>query len=94
MLQHKKLHKKKYSWDTNHIVTMHEDRTTLKRQTKKERATANGSNSLHVTNASFLKEKIMEKEEREKLVIWRRPLLTTHYFILETANVSYDYMIK
>lgn len=75
----------------NHVVTMGES-STLKRHTSKTGKQANGSSMASIT--STLEEKLAEKEEREKLVIWRRPIQTIHYFIRECGILSVEYMIK
>ncbi|KAK7078203.1 Vacuolar membrane protease [Halocaridina rubra] len=66
---------------------------TLKRHSSKSSGKqANGSSMANVT--SSLEEKLAEKEEREKLVLWRRPIQTLHYFVRECGILFVEYMIK
>ena len=75
----------------DHIVTMNErGGGAQKRQYKKGKAT-NGSS---VNLKRSLKSHKMEIEDRESLVIWKRPLTTIHYFIMELLWTLRDYLVK
>ncbi|XP_068241854.1 vacuole membrane protein 1 isoform X1 [Palaemon carinicauda] len=77
--------------EQNHVVAMGEHSAT-KRHPGKTGKQANGSSMDSIT--ATLEEKLAEKEEREKLVLWRHPVQTLHYFLRECGVLSVEYMIK
>ncbi|XP_071512270.1 vacuole membrane protein 1-like isoform X2 [Panulirus ornatus] len=77
--------------EPNHIITMGES-LAQKRYQRKSSKQANGSSMMSSTPT--LEEKLAEKEEREKIVLWRRPIQTLHYFLRECGVLFVDYMIK
>lgn len=58
----------------------------------------NGGTSLHdVSEKEFERhhaERMKEKQERESIVLWRRPFTTLQYFILESLILIKEYSIK
>ena len=60
------------------------------KKTKQSNGAA-GSSSYR-GNSPSLVEKIMEKEEREKLVLWRHPFTTVQYFALESFTLGCQYL--
>lgn len=53
---------------------------------------ANGSSMIGT--APTLEEKLIEKSERERLVVWRQPVTTLHYFVRECVILGGEYMVK
>ncbi|XP_068241859.1 vacuole membrane protein 1 isoform X6 [Palaemon carinicauda] len=68
------------------------EHSATKRHPGKTGKQANGSSMDSIT--ATLEEKLAEKEEREKLVLWRHPVQTLHYFLRECGVLSVEYMIK
>lgn len=68
----------------------------VKRKDAKE-GTANGNATVNnVTRspsdaAAVCIQKQKEKKERANLVIWKRPIVTTEYFIKEVSTLLYTY---
>ncbi|GFO15119.1 vacuole membrane protein 1 [Plakobranchus ocellatus] len=63
--------------------------TANTRQRKKEKGETNGSKMLHTSPSEVqfhrMKEHIhAERRERESLVLWRKPLITLQFFVLES----------
>ncbi|XP_063613122.1 vacuole membrane protein 1-like isoform X1 [Penaeus indicus] len=77
--------------EQNHVITMGET-SAQKRLLRKNAKQANGSSMA--TPTSSLEEKLAEREEREKIVLWRRPVQTLHYFFRECGVLSVEYMVK
>ncbi|KAB7505863.1 Vacuole membrane protein 1 [Armadillidium nasatum] len=66
-----------------------------KQRVKKERGKqVNGTSVQATAGGKSLEEKLAEKKEREKLVLWRRPFTTLRYFILEVFTLGYEYLTK
>lgn len=61
-----------------------------KRKDAKETPTINGNTNTKVQN-NIDKQKQKEREERQQLVLWKKPILTTEYFIKETSTLLYTY---
>lgn len=61
-----------------------------KRKDVKETPTANGNSNTKVQN-NIDKQKQKAREERQNLVLWKKPILTTEYFVKETSTLLYTY---
>ncbi|XP_069950246.1 vacuole membrane protein 1 isoform X3 [Cherax quadricarinatus] len=77
--------------EPNHLLTMG-DTSAQKRFQRKGSKQANGSSMI--SSVPTLEEKLAEKQEREKIVLWRRPIQTLNYFSRECGILSAEYMIK
>lgn len=73
----------------------------IKRRDVKETPTANGSSAVLPSvvrspseAAAETVQKQKEKEERASLVLWKRPIVTTEYFIREVSTLLYIYGAK
>lgn len=58
--------------------------------TVKRKDAANGHTNSKAQN-HVDKQKQREREERQNLVLWKKPILTTEYFIKETSTLLYTY---
>ncbi|RXG70098.1 Vacuole membrane protein 1 [Armadillidium vulgare] len=77
-----------------HLVMMDQG-LIQKQRVKKERGKqVNGTSVQAAAGGKSLEEKLAEKKEREKLVLWRRPFTTLRYFILEVFTLGYEYLTK
>lgn len=63
---------------------------TAKRKDAKEAAPAAANGNAKLLN-SVDKQKQREREERRNLVLWKKPILTTEYFVKETSTLLYTY---
>lgn len=64
--------------------------TAGKRKDAKELPTVNGNTNNKVQN-NIDRQKQKEREERQNLVLWKKPIVTTEYFIKETSTLLYTY---
>lgn len=79
--------------EQNHIIAMGETSAQQRYQRKGGSARqANGSSMIGT--APTLEEKLIEKSERERLVVWRQPVTTLHYFVRECGILGKEYMVK
>ncbi|XP_076065442.1 transport and Golgi organization 5 isoform X2 [Oratosquilla oratoria] len=82
----------------NHVLTMGDSATQKRHKPggSSKQQQANGSSMLGSVNglSQSLEEKLAEKDDREKLVLWRRPLQTLHYFARECGVLSIEYLLK
>ncbi|XP_018017043.1 vacuole membrane protein 1 isoform X2 [Hyalella azteca] len=88
----------------NHIISMTADPSSaLKRNLYRHtpNGTGNGKSVAESVNGGStggmsmsLQDRIKEKQERQKLVLWRRPLTTLHYFLLETWHLCRHYLTR
>ncbi|KAK8391019.1 hypothetical protein O3P69_016993 [Scylla paramamosain] len=79
--------------EQNHIIAMGETSAQQRYQRKGGSAKqANGSSMIGT--APTLEEKLIEKSERERLVVWRQPVTTLHYFVRECGILGREYMVK
>lgn len=61
-----------------------------KRKDAKETPAVNGNSNTKVQN-TIDKQKQKAREERQNLVLWKKPIVTTEYFIKETSTLLYTY---
>lgn len=79
--------------EQNHIIAMGETSAQQRYQRKGGSARqANGSSMIGTVPT--LEEKLIEKSERERLVVWRQPVTTLHYFVRECGILGKEYMVK
>lgn len=61
---------------------------------RKDAREANGSatnNGTRIAQNHEDEQKRRDREERKSLVLWKRPIVTTEYFIKETSTLLYTY---
>uniref|UniRef100_A0A2P2I0M1 Vacuole membrane protein 1-like n=1 Tax=Hirondellea gigas TaxID=1518452 RepID=A0A2P2I0M1_9CRUS len=83
-----------------------ESNTATAATQKRSKHTPNGSSSTSAANgrggssssskmvAPSLQDRIREKEERQKLVLWRHPITTLHYFVIESGYLASYYLTR
>ncbi|XP_014672330.1 PREDICTED: vacuole membrane protein 1-like isoform X2 [Priapulus caudatus] len=87
----------------NHRMETGEASSSLKQ--RKQKAVTNGSppgspathlspGHVHRSRSASLRSTEFERRERKGIVLWRRPLTTLHYFVLELLCVIHDYGIR
>jgi len=85
--------------EQNYIITMG-DTQAQRRQKPREGAGAGGSSAAAANGSSMSndapskEEKLAEIDERGKIVIWRKPITTLHYFLRECGVLSIEYLLK
>ncbi|KAF2367337.1 SNARE associated Golgi protein [Trinorchestia longiramus] len=87
----------------SHVVSMSAD-SALPQKRLVYRHTPNGAGNSKTSGSvnggggdgmsTSLRDKLKEKNERQTLVLWRRPLTTLHYFILETWHLLRHYVSR
>lgn len=90
------LQQQQSSGSSTHIVTMAGDAAALKRHPHSKH-TPNGAGSSGTNGRGAgpsLQERIRDKEERQGLVLWRHPVTTLHYFLLETGHLLTHYLAR
>ncbi|KAK3888257.1 hypothetical protein Pcinc_007675 [Petrolisthes cinctipes] len=79
----------------NHVVTMGETSAQKRQGRTVGKQQANGSGGMaEIPAAPTLEERLAEKKDRAKVVLWRRPIQTLTYFIRECLILSSEYMVK
>ncbi|CAL4087865.1 unnamed protein product, partial [Meganyctiphanes norvegica] len=82
--------------EQNHIITMGDTKAQRRQKTREgggAGSAANGS-SMSSSPSQTSEEKLAEKEERENIVLWRKPITTLHYFLRECGVLCIEYLIK
>ena len=79
--------------ELNHIIAMGET-SAQQRYQRKGGSGKQANGSSMIGTAPTLEEKLIEKSERERLVVWRQPVTTLHYFVRECGILGREYMVK
>lgn len=74
----------------NKMVAATATATAKRKDASKVAPTANGNTNTKVQN-NIDRQKQQEREERQNLVLWKKPIVTTEYFIKETSTLLYTY---
>lgn len=67
-----------------------------RQKTKEAGAGSSAANGSSMTNTptQTLEEKLAERDERENVVLWRKPLTTINYFFRECGILGVEYLLK
>lgn len=61
---------------------------------RKDGAPETNGNNVKPSKMASLEAKEKEKAERESLVLWKKPITTTEYFLRESLALLYTYGMK